>query len=166
MEHEDVVNELPGFIARLTLVSVRCTRLLAATATEELIVPYTATVTIAETIHYALGDEFLGGKYPATVVLRGDSGQEVARVETTFLLEHTLESGPSPDEKVVSAYLNANGLFIAYPYIRQALHDALNRIGYGQLVLGILSRDDVAPIVIEAPLLEGEQDEQESSPVG
>lgn len=154
------VSELAALISRLTLANVRCVGVSAALASEEVIPPSRIVIEIADNVTYALDDAFLGGRYTASAVMYGPDGDEVAKVETVHVIEHALAAGDAPTSDTVSRYLIANGLFIVYPYVRQAIQDAFQRIGHGHLVLGILTREQAPPIRVEISLI-GEPEGQD-----
>jgi hypothetical protein len=145
-------DELASLVGRLTLLNIRCIRLEASLLGEALVPPSRIVAEIAHEITYALNEGFLGGKFESTVTFYDGADAESARVVTTFVVENALSEGPTPSHEVVGAYLAHNAFFMAYPYIREAIQSALTRIGHGSLTLGILSRDQVAPVRLDIAL--------------
>lgn len=148
-EFESLADELANFIQRLTLLNIRCIKVAAELGD---VAPNPATrirVELTDKVLYALGDDFLGAKFTASVTAFDAMGDVSAHVETVHVIEHALDKGETPSGELVSAYLHTNGLFLVYPYIRETVQDAFTRIGAGNLVLGILPRGTELPIRIE-----------------
>ncbi|MFD5589648.1 hypothetical protein ACFWII_38395 [Streptomyces sp. NPDC127063] len=80
-----------------------------------------------------------------TVALRGADEQTLAEVEVVLIVDYVLDDGPELDEEAVSAYVERNTYFTAYPYLRETLQNATLRLGLEPVVLGVLDRDQPRP---------------------
>lgn len=148
-ESPNEVDELSALVGRLTLLNIRCVRLDASLAGEALVPPARIVADIAHEITYALNEGFLGGKFESQVIFYDSDANECTRVSATFVVESALSEGPTPSPDAVSIYLAQNAFFMAYPYIREAIQSALARLGHGSLTLGILNREQVAPVKLD-----------------
>lgn len=75
------------------------------------------------------------------VRLTTTAGEVVATIETGLTVDYDLAGDEPPSEAVVGCFAETNGVFMAWPYIRQAVQDVSVRLGLAPVVLGILRRD-------------------------
>lgn len=71
----------------------------------------------------------------------GEPSGELLRVVTVFELRYLIKDASlAIEEEEVQFFGATNGLFHAWPYLREALQDALKRLGFGGFLLPMLRR--------------------------
>jgi hypothetical protein len=79
------------------------------------------------------------------VALMDESQDRLAGVETALLLEFTIEGEEHPPSDAVRTYIDRNALFLAYPYLREAVQSMTLKLGLDPVVLGVLDRGEGHP---------------------
>jgi preprotein translocase subunit SecB len=84
-------------------------------------------------------------RFRQSVSLSDAEDVAVAAVEVVALVEFAVQGDAEPEPEVVSLFVDRNGYFIAYPYLRQAIQDLTARLGIEAVVLGVLAREADRP---------------------
>ena len=82
--------------------------------------------------------------YEHRVHCRDEEGGDLATIETGVVVDFDLTHGDEPELAVVACLADTNGIFIAWPYIRESVQSMSVRLGLAPITLGILRRDQDA----------------------
>jgi preprotein translocase subunit SecB len=133
-------QNLRSFISNLLLKEIRCISVEGRVINQGRTVPTQAAVNIDDKFDYRVEGQTFICTYGAQVSISDGDGA-IAEVSTRYALIHALKSDSQASEHEMANYARYNGLFIAYPYIRETIQSTVSRIGMGNLVLDILERN-------------------------
>lgn len=136
------IEGIRALVGRVLSLDIRCIEMTAKIIDQSGLVPTVVEIHIDPNIDYLIESNRLVGKYRASVELKSNEVL-VAMAKTEYALIHNLNEGEKPTDTELQGYLSSNGLFIVYPYLRESLQASIARIGMGNLVLGILRRDQL-----------------------
>lgn len=138
--NQDRVSELAEFVGRLRLLDVRCVAI-DGQVNEGLGLPPTSVdFTLEDKIDYGIEEGKFVCKYGAITSVLSES-QKLAELNTKHVLIHSLEPGIEVSGEVIELYLQENGVFLVYPYIREVIQSTFTRFGLGNVVLNIIQRN-------------------------
>jgi hypothetical protein len=147
---ENVGERVKALAKRLKLRDIRFAKIAAELRTGE---PRTiGSATVARGVEYSVESDSFLNRYSFHVVLYdGEAGSaELATMDLVVLLEFELGGGPTPDEEVLSLFLQQNTVFMVYPYLREAAQSLSSRLGLDKLVFGLWLFDTDEPDTIVA----------------
>ena len=85
-------------------------------------------------------------KFSVVVPLRTAAGKDIARFEIDVVSSFELDEAPGDLDDLIPAFSANVGFFIAFPFIREALHSMSVRVGLPPLTLGLLRRGSEGPL--------------------
>jgi hypothetical protein len=98
-----------------------------------------------ETPMYRLSSGALSCRFDFRVELLDDGEESFGNITADVLVDYELAAECDTDEQTVSCFMDTNAFFMAYPYIREAIHSMSARLGVDAVLLGILRRDELRP---------------------
>lgn len=146
----EMVGKVMALRDRLSLTNIRMQRLVAEAVADPPWDPDSVHVS-SQAPEFRLSDDALACRFEQSVELLDTAEQPLARASACAVVEFALL--PSDDEHrdngelspAVELFVQENGYFIAYPYLRQAIHDLTARMGFDAVVLGVLARGQQRP---------------------
>lgn len=146
-----MVGEVMALRDRLSLTNIRMQRLVAEAVAEPPWKPDTIHVS-SQTPEFRLGEDSLACRFEQSVELLDADDEPLARASACAIVEFDLLPAGGEHRNdgelslaAVELFVEENGYFIAYPYLRQAIHDLTARLGFDAVVLGVLARGRQRP---------------------
>ncbi|MGW6411053.1 hypothetical protein ACWF95_28225 [Streptomyces vinaceus] len=81
-------------------------------------------------------------RFTVTVSMTSGSGERVADVKVVIVARFSVSGDSEPGLPVLNAFGNEIAIMAAYPYLRQHTQDLAGRIGFHNLTLGLLKKQD------------------------
>ena len=140
---------------RLSLTNIRMQRLLAEALMDPPWTPDTIHLS-SQPPEFKLEQDSLACRFEQTVELLDGDREPLARASACAVVEFDLGPASTADgnqdadgdelsARALELFVDQNGYFIAYPYLRQAIHDLTARLGFDAVVLGVLPRGQQRP---------------------
>lgn len=151
MSAGEVTDGLREFLSRVQGMDIRCLEHTARMVDLTGLPPTHVSVSFPEEVEYGLDEASLVCRFRVRVEFKHEEAL-VAEAQAEYALANMLSPGEPPTEDVLRAYLHDNARFIVYPYLREAVQSSVAKIGMGNLVLGLMRRDQVTDLSIEFDL--------------
>lgn len=155
--------ELKAFVERIQGLDIRCLESSAKVLDLSGLPPSRVTVNFPDQVEYGVDETSLVCKFRARVEIVRDE-TVIAAVDVEYALLHGLTPGEVPDAVVLDSYIHGNARFIIHPYLREAIQSAVAKIGMGNLVLGVLHRDQLENINVSLEISPGSLDANAEKP--
>jgi len=85
-------------------------------------------------------------KYSVAAPLSTKAGTAIAKFDVDVIVSFDLDQAPGDLDQLIPPFSANVGFFVAFPFIREALHGMSVRIGLPPLTLGLLRRGSEAPL--------------------
>jgi hypothetical protein len=138
----ELVAKVIALRDRLSLTNIRMQKLFAEALADPPWEPDAIHVS-SQPPEFRVGSDSLACRFEQSVELIDAANKSLARASACALVEFTLDG--EPDADALALFVQENGYFIAYPYLRQAIHDLTARLGFDAVVLGVLARGRQRP---------------------
>lgn len=153
-DEDQAVERVQSLIEQTELVSIRLTELNVQTAE---FLPEAMAVDFGITNIAAAGGpaEVEGGDGGITVAVSHavrcyKDDETFGTINFTHQAIFRFTGNSRPEDETVGHWVNANVVFMLYPYVREVVQSTSMRVGLPAIVLGYLNRNSVMPVSLTA----------------
>lgn len=87
---------------------------------------------------YLIGERSLHWRFDCTATAQDDDGETLGDVEASVLVTMEYGGGDEPSEMVMRQFASSSVVFLAYPYLREAIATTALRIGLPDVLLPLV----------------------------